>query len=1457
MGVKDEEAEEKEESDSEREDEITLKKTTKHSIATWWPAIMPTEADSDRRTSSSQSPEELWAQADLQVKLEPYPRVQVVPRDWICEELPDAEKARRRACAGQVLLAYYSQASADPDAEVWGAHPAPRADGDVTLLLGDAHLHEPRHQEASAIRFTSEPSHRSERSVRCKLLRELVSPQEAYVYVQCAKHKHRIRVPLDQIRSVHKAGRKSLREKREESRRKVMEWFVKRSPEGVVEVIARQAVVGSYGQDNWSEEISLQGAEVKFFQLDGGVTRRGDATTASFASASTLSSAPTARRKQSVGNVLKVVARPSHYEVLFDDVVPDARWTSAYSLGKHLLPRSVRRLRHPELTIHDLPDDLQEVEVSVGYARTTKLSAVDPDIKWSKPSKPCTVPKVSTSLLAPLAPWLQAKSLSRAQVSWILPEEPAPLLFRIRLREMGAEDWCFLDSFGRAREVDTSLAWRSRLVPLVEGLWASAFGEFDGRKASTPSPARIRSVDGESSAVTIEFEQPAEELTIGGLRPSALACTQCNRTGTAGKLSLKEEEQSTVHIDWIEAVWVSDGSNYFKGMPLPVYVSQKEVILEDAGEGNVSLRVDGEDELPPLVVNDQQWLQLLQSGNGLKTVQLGAHGILGLKSETTYEVCVQALTKDGWTSWSSPGTVEMPRIGYEQAELVSDKTGSVFYRAAILPQAFYKEYDRCWDSVEEALTPDRYERLRAALTSEGEVDEVFDVRRSRWLVDMEGPIRESGRMDEDDAVQLIRNLVSLKANVNFKDQATGRMPLTYACEYGKWIKPRIIEELLDLGADVDSMNDSRQTALSIAAWGGHAQIVKILLERGADATIVSLKGETAFLQTRYTPGMRMDVLKNMEICRQHLTVDRVPWEVFESRMRAAPDPRAAAVAFLELAFPDGPKTMFVADKDGKRISKHDRLRLYEQIAEMRDGADEGAEAERRGSFCAQALLLPQVEAAAMQIPKNDECGHFARYLLFSGIMKWCKDEAKAVAKKCLDHYEKELRQRRDGLKRLPLLTQKGEEIVVTRWKKFAGRSLHQWHAHDNLNWLNHQNVVGTFEVLVHSGAVPNMEDFCAWIGELNAQIAASDSNKQLQLGAWNKRLPAYFWGSVYTKFLLGEADRAASIFHNIAAELAQKAGVSYKTAPNKQPGRVLKKQFDYATPALTLLHEALDLMVGRFRKAYRADLLDSDVQDVSDPDPPQTGAALVLGKCGELGRAVQAVKVALSVEPASEGVLVVLFQEPLKQDSPKDEDEGAEGDAEVSPEEVIAKARDALLEAGAGAVVFTHMGLEGSAMARRLLTEGLQQMRLRSEADEDESTYVHPFSEKSQVTFDIRKSRTGDSSDLYCTGGLLDLVRGSLTCHTEEEVEQVYHLARNLTVENDRATVVRVKNGFHTPAIGGYSDLKLFLLIAYDEEASKTKVCHICELQLHLKKFLDCKRFTHMPYVIDRGDFDL
>lgn len=66
-----------------------------------------------------------------------------------------------------------------------------------------------------------------------------------------------------------------------------------------------------------------------------------------------------------------------------------------------------------------------------------------------------------------------------------------------------------------------------------------------------------------------------------------------------------------------------------------------------------------------------------------------------------------------------------------------------------------------------------------------------------------------------------------------------------------------------------------------------------------------------------------------------------------------------------------------------------------------------------------------------------------------------------MAASLLAHYDKELQKRRSALLRLPWLSE--AELLLGSRPKFAGRSLHQWHAHDDLPWLTEQNVVGTFE----------------------------------------------------------------------------------------------------------------------------------------------------------------------------------------------------------------------------------------------------------------------------------------------------------------------------------------------------------------------------------------------------------
>jgi len=193
-----------------------------------------------------------------------------------------------------------------------------------------------------------------------------------------------------------------------------------------------------------------------------------------------------------------------------------------------------------------------------------------------------------------------------------------------------------------------------------------------------------------------------------------------------------------------------------------------------------------------------------------------------------------------------------------------------------------------------------------------------------------------------------------------------------------------------------------------------------------------------------------------------------------------------------------------------------------------------------------------------------------------------------------------------------------------------------------------------------------------------------------------------------------------------------------------------------------------------------------------------------------------------------------------------------------------AEAQERLRASGADAVVLQDGPLEGGEtgnvrdLLARGLTEAWSNSGLSKVASQKDLIPQRPSPQRAELLFDARKCKTGNMEDLMCAGGLLDLVRGSITCSTEQEVKEIYTLALGFTVEHDRAEVLRVKNCFHTPGQGGYCDLKMFMRIA-DGGGSKDGgdvVWHICELQVHLERFLAKKKYTHMPYVIGRGDFD-
>jgi ankyrin repeat protein len=71
-----------------------------------------------------------------------------------------------------------------------------------------------------------------------------------------------------------------------------------------------------------------------------------------------------------------------------------------------------------------------------------------------------------------------------------------------------------------------------------------------------------------------------------------------------------------------------------------------------------------------------------------------------------------------------------------------------------------------------------------------------------------------------------------------------------------------VRELLDSGVKVNMRGPDRNTPLMEAAYGGHAETVKLLLERGADLSVKKRDGATAWTLT--SNSQVLDVFKNVE-----------------------------------------------------------------------------------------------------------------------------------------------------------------------------------------------------------------------------------------------------------------------------------------------------------------------------------------------------------------------------------------------------------------------------------------------------------------------------------------------------------------------------------------------------------------------------------------------------------------
>lgn len=96
---------------------------------------------------------------------------------------------------------------------------------------------------------------------------------------------------------------------------------------------------------------------------------------------------------------------------------------------------------------------------------------------------------------------------------------------------------------------------------------------------------------------------------------------------------------------------------------------------------------------------------------------------------------------------------------------------------------------------------------------------------------------------ENEKIDLFRELIKCDVDINLanKDKFT---PLMYAViRY----QERIVEELLMEGAllDLDKVNHHGITALMLASRQGCLDIVRQLIEHGADTTLLNFKGQSA------------------------------------------------------------------------------------------------------------------------------------------------------------------------------------------------------------------------------------------------------------------------------------------------------------------------------------------------------------------------------------------------------------------------------------------------------------------------------------------------------------------------------------------------------------------------------------------------------------------------------------
>ncbi len=125
-------------------------------------------------------------------------------------------------------------------------------------------------------------------------------------------------------------------------------------------------------------------------------------------------------------------------------------------------------------------------------------------------------------------------------------------------------------------------------------------------------------------------------------------------------------------------------------------------------------------------------------------------------------------------------------------------------------------------------------------SGQGEVER-FVTSGAVAIVEPSHPLVKAAREDE---LQVVLSLLT-KENVNVRDRATGTTALEQAIQNGN---REIVQLLLHAGANVNSRNESKQTALMMIGEEVTADIVWDLIHAGAKVNLKDGDGETALME---------------------------------------------------------------------------------------------------------------------------------------------------------------------------------------------------------------------------------------------------------------------------------------------------------------------------------------------------------------------------------------------------------------------------------------------------------------------------------------------------------------------------------------------------------------------------------------------------------------------------------